>query len=56
MTNEKSLPVTVDTVCNHIADSYSHTLLQSGHSPRRSNTQDMPAAVLVVLLIVVSVS
>lgn len=29
---------------NRMADSRSHTLLQSGHSPRRGNSQDRPAA------------
>lgn len=42
--NNKSSPLVGDTVCNHTADSCSHTLLQSGRSPRRNNTQDMPAA------------
>lgn len=42
----ESLPVAVvgDTVCNHTADSYSHTLLQSGRSPRRGNSPDKPVA------------
>lgn len=39
----ESLPVEGDTVCNHTADSCSHIPLQSGRSPRRGNTQYMPA-------------